>query len=658
MPESSGRESPAPETPGIGAKGSFRRRQSQSTLHDAAKDAEVQQRVKDKLRQLEQLKKQRDAELEKIRSDLASAKRELTDVAAALRDESRPAQRLPLLERKQEQVERQQAAEAAEQEAVARFAAEEEKLSLTADEERVLRGIRAEQMQRSQARKEEDSERKQALARRASMRDASSTMEADQHDRRALESAKGKLSRQQAIQQEREAAESAHAADVSRMEAEIARLSDLKTRQEGEEFIETGEALITLHKEMDDASERHGRAVAVFDSRLAAEAMTQDEEAALRGLQARQQAARARREASEAGSTPRTKHASYTVRGGESIRVQDQKRRAEALRGAADLQHANELVSRLSIMIAEAQAAAAVVRDVEEELMGRKPEGGGAVAWAEQRLSLAEVLAAFKEGHAGRLAALKDERAGSSAKREAIDRHLDKSQTRGTLAMHRQRGSASPSPTGSPRRGPADGRGGRRLPQLAKTPQPPSLPSPDGVGSAGSGAQSPARKVVGASQRLLNKPHRRELPAIDRGYRLLPCQQTESSHRLHDLHLEMRKKRDEAAADEEARAKAAAKSLRPDEEQMLVQRMFYQQRERDQMVAKSLATKWIEKSEKKKLTGEEVKECNERMFYTRKDKRSENRAQLVKKYIDNTNPVFPKVGREQINAAFQRLAGN
>eukprot|EP00756_Hemistasia_phaeocysticola_P030528 Hpha_TRINITY_DN16296_c2_g4::TRINITY_DN16296_c2_g4_i1::g.11352::m.11352 len=576
-----------------------RRRASLSSTAFNARDQEILSDVRDKLRRQEALRKRRDAETSTLHKATAQARRDVSAVTSELQDEQRPAERLKLLERKKICVETLQSAEEAEEESAAAFSKEEAELVFTADEERVYRGIRAESMHR-QSMKQLKSDND--VTRRASARDMHQlTQEREEQEEKRLEAAKAKSARQREISLKLAKLEETQRVEMTAIDDSMAAKTKERESESGEEYIRLSQCLVDLHEEKESTVERHAKERAEVEGELAQYDFTPEEEAALRGWEAREKERKARKEMKVEKQSPRQKHAQYSHRGADTIRRVDTQRRLANNRNARELKEAAEGLGRLGIQIGETSELVALTRSAAKELITAQD------APAEERYILAQHLRSAEDQATDDLTLLRAERNRLDQLRKEQDSRADKSMDR------------------------------------ARTVSPPSS----------SFAGSP-RRVCGASVRLLHPPRRRELPELDRGPRLGKGRQEEVNHRLHDACMERAKQRQEKLRSEEKQW-VTTRPLRRDEEDFLVQRMFYQQREREAALSKQLTEKWRESKGKRKLASEEEKECNERMFYNRRGHRDEVRAMLTQKYISNTNPVFPKLGRTVIEAAVLRL---
>eukprot|EP01062_Namystynia_karyoxenos_P059180 TRINITY_DN50611_c0_g1_i1.p1 TRINITY_DN50611_c0_g1~~TRINITY_DN50611_c0_g1_i1.p1 ORF type:complete len:703 (+),score=249.20 TRINITY_DN50611_c0_g1_i1:80-2110(+) len=668
-PLSAGEDEGLPKT----GSASFRMARKQSTLAEAKRDQELQQLVREKLKRREQAAKLKEEELGAARKAVAQVKRDLGDVTVQLSSENRPQERLGLLERKEELLNESARAEAELEAATDRWAGEERELSWTADEERVLRGMRAELQARAQMTKQEENEKRPALQRRQSMRDAGSTKEVEEQARKTLESAKAKQARLAQLSQQRQDLESQHASEAGPLEAQIERLAALKQTQEGQEFLATSEELLEKHAQLQALEDRCSKRAEEIDRALAAEALTPEEEAALRGAQARQREHCAHRQR-DSHSTPRKRHADYAQRGGETIREAEVKRRAEAQRGARDLCECNEALTRVRISLSEGQQRLKGIREASQALLsgaGGDGDAAARMAAAEQRLAFVEALSQIEQLASGQLKPLHDERQKLLVLQGEIDKRLDRSVVRAEKALKEKRsrqrlgedspysspgsrdGRPSPRPRYIPSRaGTTEPRGAARnakLPLLSQTPEPVGPPLSDGP--------SP-RRVFGASARLVRPPRRAQLPDLDRGPRLAKLRQEQVNQRLHDREMTVRREQAVRAEDAaEAKLRSTTRLIKPEQEQELVQRLFNQQVDRERQMVQRLGERWLSSPRARKLSTEAEKECNQRMFYGRRDHRGEVRAQLRKKYISDTDPVFPRYDRKRLQEAFTRLAG-
>ena len=167
-----------------------------------------------------------------------------------------------------------------------------------------------------------------------------------------------------------------------------------------------------------------------------------------------------------------------------------------------------------------------------------------------------------------------------------------------------------------------------------------------------------AKDIEAAATRLSIPTKRKHLPEIDRGNKLRLAAQNELSARLHDRELEIRTQK-AIVADELQETNfsqhVAKKTLRRDEEDVLIHRVFYEGLVREQEVTKRIVEKWKQPHQSRKLTTEGVTESNNRMFYRRHKNQQELRTLLKKKYIEDVVPTFTKMKKNEIIKSVDRL---
>ena len=128
---------------------------------------------------------------------------------------------------------------------------------------------------------------------------------------------------------------------------------------------------------------------------------------------------------------------------------------------------------------------------------------------------------------------------------------------------------------------------------------------------------STALPPLKVSTRLLSPPKRKSLPLVDRGPKLDPLSQRNLTLRLHDQETTMRHER-RTKADESQLVSVLAKVKKvvfdKPEEDMLVNRVFYESVQREAEISKKATAKWLTKPTTHRINTEQEKESNNRMY--------------------------------------------
>eukprot|EP00906_Rhabdomonas_costata_P033585 RCo047318 len=179
---------------------------------------------------------------------------------------------------------------------------------------------------------------------------------------------------------------------------------------------------------------------------------------------------------------------------------------------------------------------------------------------------------------------------------------------------------------------------------------------PPHAAAAGTTESSATRKIRTVSDRLVTPKKVRTLPPIDRGPHLAPDAQQNLCERLYSRSVEKMKLKMDKQDALLKKNDTANKALSLEQQEEMVQRMYYSQRKHDASVANELAKKYISQpTNVLKLSKDELEEYNKRLYYDRKEAKKQTYQKLYDQYITQTNPVFPKLSQDAQSAMANRL---
>jgi hypothetical protein len=169
-------------------------------------------------------------------------------------------------------------------------------------------------------------------------------------------------------------------------------------------------------------------------------------------------------------------------------------------------------------------------------------------------------------------------------------------------------------------------------------------------------ATSTGEKKVSVVSQHLTRPRKvRELAPINRGPTLTLDNQQQLCKRLYEMSLQRIKMKIEKQEALIKKHEFPSKTLSVEEQDEMVQRMYYNQRKHDETAAKKLAEKYVTVHPFLVISKEQVVESNKRLYYDRRLLKKENYDKLYDKYITQTNPKYMKMSPDTQAAMVQRL---